>query len=257
MRLTQCLIFELSPICNLGEAHRAACPNRSPERWAGIVPGAMLSDDRIVEIATAMHRDYGFRGFVGWHYYNEPLATIGRMFSLMLRIRDEVPVSRFLLWTNGLLLPEAWPWRVDFDLAYVTWYPGHPPANLDVLRDNCLDVRVVPANFDRRLAAPSEGDLSPCTRMLFEFAIDCYGFVHPCCWAWRGRDTIGNVITEPLGDVVARWQETRRLSIAGPVPDACRRCGQRFRAVNSIDDRIGRDAGEWMREVRHANSRAA
>jgi len=100
MRYTQFLIFELGHKCNLAHVHKL-CPSASPERFANVDTSRELTDDMIVRTAVRMYQEFGFRGLIGWHYYNEPTIQRERMMSLMARIKSEVSEARFVLWTNG------------------------------------------------------------------------------------------------------------------------------------------------------------
>lgn len=75
MHLTQYLIFELCRECNLGTAH-PECPNRHPQRYGSLPADEPLTDNQIVNAAEAMYVTHGFKGRVGWHYYNEPLMVV-------------------------------------------------------------------------------------------------------------------------------------------------------------------------------------
>jgi hypothetical protein len=234
MDLQQLLIFELGARCNLGQIH-TACPNQSPERFAGLDTSRTLDDETIVRTAAAMYGRFGFRGLVGWHYYNEPTLEEPRMFRLMDAIRAAAPQAEFLLWTNGTRLPRD-PERLAryraFAQIHVTDYSRDgcsPVADaLARLPEYCRHRHALDARLEARASAV---DHRPCARMFTEFIVDACGYVHLCCHAWRGPDAIGNLLDEPLEALVERWQKIRaKISggrMAADAPQVCLRCAMR------------------------------
>ena len=104
MNLTQFLIFEICEQCHRGHEH-TWCPNRHPERFARSAGRRPVTDDQIVAIVREAYGRHGFRGLVGWHYYNEPLCAWWRLRPLLARLQREVPGFASVLWTNGDQLP--------------------------------------------------------------------------------------------------------------------------------------------------------
>jgi hypothetical protein len=86
--------IELGDKCNLTKIH-PKCPSNAERP-----PGRELTDEVILKIVREIYEEWGFRGFIAWHFYNEPLLQMKRMFNLMEQIRADFPNSRFLLWTN-------------------------------------------------------------------------------------------------------------------------------------------------------------
>ncbi|MHC4867289.1 MAG: radical SAM/SPASM domain-containing protein [Planctomycetota bacterium] len=223
MRLTQYLIFELGSGCNLSGAHRR-CPNAHPERYAHLDTSRTLDDDTIVSIATRMYREFGFRGLIGWHYYNEPMVQRRRMWQLMGRIREAIPESRFVLWTNGTIVntngvvldQDLLPFAA-FEQIHITDYGDD---QWPTILAGELEARQIPASIhhwelDDRLDPPVEESDRPCLRMFTEFIVDNHGNVHLCCYDWRGLGSPGSVFTTPLGELVERWRAIRE-AISGP-----------------------------------------
>lgn len=231
MNYTQYLILELGRTCNLGKLH-PACPNRSRERFAHINRGRTLDNHTIYAAVQRMYREFGFRGLVGWHYYGEPLIQQERMFQLMDHIRDEVPEARFVLWTNGTLLPEDCSRFRAFEQIHVTDYEvPDQPVNLAALSRAVPDAQIHRWPLDGRLTAKRQFCRRPCLRMFTEFIIDHHGNVHLCCYDWKGLASPGNIFSERLDTLVARWQRTR-AAIAGramtrEAPDICLYCSMR------------------------------
>lgn len=261
MALTQLLCFELGSECNLGEAHRR-CPNQHPERYSHVDTSRVLDDDTIVEVAERMYGEFHFTGLVAWHYYNEPLIQAQRMFGLMDRIKERVPQSRFLLWTNGTYLPEDCSEFRVFDQAFISTYhlrgvygtfcdsstcsrrDFYSLSPAEALKQHVRKVIVLDGNLDGRLDAMGETENdNPCARMHVEFVVDNFGNVHLCCHDWRGLASPGNVFRDDLAILVSRWERIRD-SISGQrmtedAPEVCRRCRMRSPKVFVLDRRIG------------------
>lgn len=238
MRLTQFLIFELGTKCNLGELHKDRCPNRSPERWKDLDASHDLDDDMIVSTATRMYQQFGFRGMVGWHYYNEPLLQQERMFGLMRRIRKQVPTARFLLWSNGTLLPADPAFFMQFERIIFTDYGNIDPDTLAAVQGVNPRTLVCRWALDRRMDITGPEHPGPCGRMFVEFVVDGHGNVHLCCYDWKGKGSPGNVYTHKLQVLVTRWQNIRDAisgnTMKAMAPMVCRTCRVRNPAVPAI-----------------------
>jgi hypothetical protein len=256
LRLVQLLNFELSPKCNLGRKH-TECPNQHPGRFAGLSTAARLDDDTIVRSAVAAYRDLGFSGLVGWAYYNEPLLEADRMFRLMDRIKAEVPQARFILWTNGTLIPADCAAYRQFAQIVVSGYDDVPESRRGFERLAALNI---PCDFrphaglDNRLVQITPADpAAACLRPFVEFPIDCYGNVHLCCYDWRGGGTPGNILLEGLPLVARRWRDGLS-AIAGPAmtqeaPATCRTCGHRWDRYQQHDAAIVARAERWRGQL--------
>jgi hypothetical protein len=260
MNRTQYAIFEICMECNLGDIH-AKCPNSHSDRYANLPHDKPVSDEQIVETVTALYRDHGFRGHVGWHYYNEPLVAAERMWRLMDMIDAQTnSEASYTLWTNGTLLPADCSQFARFAEIHVTNYriKDHPVKNLREL------VKVVPGTIvqrgrlDSRLHAIGDkvATTEPCSRMFTEFIIDYYGNVHLCCYDWKGQGSPGNIHTESLGDLIANWQWIRTL-LAAPesvTPGgqlSCRRCKVRSPYIPEFIPAIAQAARRSVEELCH------
>jgi hypothetical protein len=247
--LTQLLSIELGTECNLGHVH-AACPNRNHERYEHLDTTRTLNDGMIVRLAARLYA-MGFGGMVAWHYYNEPLTQADRMFRLMAYIKEQSPQARFLLWTNGTLVPPDCSQFAAFDQIHVTDYRqfGHAPKFVERLSRVCGAVHVHPGRLDQRLAGLGPEDSRPCVRPFTEFVVDYYGNVHLCCYDWRGLASPGNVFTTPLDKIFQRWAKIReavsRNAMLPIAPEACRRCAMRCGGITSFDVGAKQRAEAW------------
>jgi hypothetical protein len=234
LRPLQLLQFELSDRCNLADQH-PRCPNRHRP-----LPNMPALDDRtIVRSASEAYRDLGFTGLVGWAYYNEPLLDAERMFALMGRIRFSAPQARFLLWTNGTLVPEDARHFDEFSQIIVSDYGPESRRGYDRLRP----ILIENASLDDRLQQlPVEDAAAPCLRPFVELAFDCRGGAHICCHDWRGGGSLGNLNWTPFGVIARHWRAWIR-EIAGErmtdlAPDVCDRCGRRQQRHQVHDEGI-------------------
>jgi hypothetical protein len=243
LSLVQMLEFELGTRCNLGSMH-AACPNADPARFADLDTSRDLDDDTIVEAAVTAYRDLGFCGLVGWIYYNEPLLEMERMFGLMARIKAGAPAARFILWTNGTLVPTDCTRFAQFEQIMVSRYNELSQRGVDRLVAAGLKPRVIEKpQLDDRLFEHVPADTSaPCLRPFVELVVDACGNTHLCCYDWRGRATWGNLMRDGIVDLARRWRETLP-AIAGPqmtacAPKTCQECGHRWSQYQQHDAAI-------------------
>lgn len=230
---TQFLNFEIGTECNLGAEH-TKCPNRHPDRYANSDTRQKMSDDTIIECAVAAYQIHDFTGLIGWHYYNEPMLHAQRILRLMTRIRELVPESRFIMWTNGA--------------GKGVFYQS--------VRDMCDQWHVTPyeagVRLDDRLERkPSQGD-KPCMRIFTEFVLDAFGQHHPCCYDWRGEASLGNVHTSSFESLVFHWswaQELiggdRMVVDEGSSMGGCPKCGWRTSAITNFDPDSTARAEAW------------
>lgn len=252
MHLTQFAIFEVGTGCNLGESHKALCPNRSPERWRDNDPRRPLTDAQIIAASTALYRDHGFRGLIGFHYYNEPLLYWERVRRLAEAIREREARARFVLWTNGTCVPDD-PALELFSQAHVTDYGSNHPANRSRLLEYIPWAEIKRPVMDQRLTAGPSHGTAPCQRMFCELIFDAYANVHLCCHAWRGRDAIANLHDTPLGEIVSRWRAIRDAVASRPMqddaPNVCRQCSMRHNRITPFDRTIAKEAECYVREL--------
>ena len=257
MNLTQYLIFEIGTECNLGALH-PKCPNRHPGRYGKLPTTRSVSNERFAEIADVMYNCEGFRGRIGFHYYNEPLVSIGRMWLLMNMITNRVPEARYTLWTNGTLLPEDCSQFARFEEIHVTDYglADHPVRNSARLFAAQPKTQIQRVRLDDRLNAIGEDHSEkPCHRMFTEFIIDYWGNVHLCCYDWAGQGSIGNIHTEGLQELVTRWQHARgRMAgewMIPSAPESCFRCKMRSTYIPQFVPEIAADAKRYIESGGH------
>lgn len=182
------LSFEIGPRCNRASEH-AKCPASVMKR-----DGESASVETIVE-TVQWALDNGFDGWVGFHYYCEPMLYVDRMQEVI----DAVPEARYCLWTNGY--NHEHPIVGRFDKIFLSDYDN---------RENYP--------FDRRihnyepLTPPFQGE---CWRPLIEVPIDYEGNIHLCCQDWRGDTAIGNF---------EDWLAKAEACVEGDLPAMCSNC---------------------------------
>lgn len=249
MKYTGYLIFEIGKTCNLGKLH-AECPNLNPDRFSRIISDQTVPDSLVVELAAEAYQVHGFRGRIGWHYYNEPLMAEARMWRLMDAIDARVP-ARYTLWTNGTRWPKKPENLARFEEVHVTDYGiTDQPVDREAWRQVVPHVQFQLWRLDDRVTVEPQDSLYPCRRMFTEFIVDYYGNVHLCCYDWRGVGSPGNIHTDSLTDLVKRWQAIRE-SISGSMmtpeaPEVCRRCAMRCGITRFVPD-VAEDAARYAR----------
>jgi len=251
MKYTGYLIFEIGKTCNLGKLH-AECPNLNPDRFSRIISDQTVPDSLVVELAAEAYQVHGFRGRIGWHYYNEPLMAEARMWRLMDAIDARVP-ARYTLWTNGTRWPKKPENLARFEEVHVTDYGiTDQPVDREAWRQVVPHVQFQSWRLDDRVTVDPQDSLYPCRRMFTEFIVDYYGNVHLCCYDWRGLGSPGNVHTDSLADLAKRWQAIRE-SISGSMmtpdaPEVCRRCAMRCGITRFVPD-VAEDAARYARTL--------
>ncbi len=224
LQYTQLINFEIGDKCNLTKMH-PECPSNA------VRSGKELTDEKILGLVNEIYTKYGFRGFIAWHFYNEPLLQADRIFNLMEQIRKDFPKSRFLLWSNCTILPEDDRIKL-FEDAYLTDY-------LNVGMDRVYGCFKNVAHFwykgkdislDERFFSPytEENHYERCLRPLVEFIIDNYGDVHFCCYDWNIRTEVGNVWNSSLDEILKKREELSRQvcgkQMTEDSPWRCLRC---------------------------------
>lgn len=239
IRDVQILVFEIGQDCNLAP-HHVRCPaNKGVARYEKLDCSRPLDDDTILDTAKRFYGEFGFNGLIAYHYYNEPCLYLERMVRVSKAIRDAVPQSKFLLWTNGTLLPDKTGMLSIFDIIRVTHYGGqHSPVNLHCTKQDCSRIVVQSAHLDARLQELGQDNSKPCMRPYTEFILDCFANVHLCCIDWRGLASPGNVLRDGLDRCVAAWRSAAQRIVCDPMdsgaPEACRRCAMRFNSRSNF-----------------------
>ena len=243
MDKTQFLILEASPTCNLAGLHKL-CPSCDSRRRSKVDTSRHLDAPFMRQIAKRFYHDFGFRGFTGFHYYNEPMLSMPLLRKVIPQIKHDSPQARFVLWTNGTRLKEpAFPDAKLFELIHISNYNG---------RDFGWLKRVVPklvihsGLHDSRRDGKSSPRNDPCLRPYTEFIVDHWGQVHICCQDWQGASSPGNVFDDDLTKIIERFIKIRE-AVSRPVlddaaPKSCWTCPNRYDRIDDFDRTIATDA---------------
>jgi radical SAM protein with 4Fe4S-binding SPASM domain len=224
MKRTRLLSIEVGTRCNLSARH-TLCPSNERRSGGG---HKRMTDARVVRVIADAHRA-GFRGLVGFHYYCEPMVYWQRIKRLVASARIETPEVKYILWTNGTILPDDFAALRLFDTIVVTDYNGDG-HRWDGLAEH---VHVMPPSLDRRRSCPVDLQrMGPCELLYREMPIDTWGNVHLCCYDWQGRHIVGNVQDVPFPEIVRAWREVRKTLATedrNNDPEPCRTCSFRRR----------------------------
>lgn len=208
------LSLEVGDSCNLENEH-PWCPS-GRDRFPRMQYGSLDADKMLDVIDDAVR--LGFAGYVGFHFYNEPLLRR----DVIREVIERSDYDRFMLWTNGILLTQD---DADlFEWVVVTRYNGYDYSHLDDIKHP--NISVYPEAPDGRgdiYGNPAKLRVN-CWRQQVEIPIDYYGNVHLCCQDWRGF--VGNVFHIPLEAIMRRFREQRisLMSDGLDVPRVCRKC---------------------------------
>lgn len=253
LSLVQMLEFELGSKCNLGKVH-GECPNTHRERYGTLDTSRELNDELIVSCAIQAYRELGFTGLVGWIYYNEPLLQADRMFRLMGQINAVVPEARFILWTNGTLIPEDCEQYRQFEQIVVSDYGDDSRRGMERLAAQKIHCTRIDGTLDDRLCQlATHEDSKPCLRPFVEFILDNHGNHHWCCYDWQGQGSLGNVFVDGLAKLANDWR-AQLPAIAGDTmsdgaPAVCRTCSHKWDRYQQHDQRIVEQAKLWRRRL--------
>ncbi len=254
LALVQIIDFELGEKCNLGHVHDE-CPNLHPERFSLLNTDKLLDDETIINAAVTAYEKLGFTGLIGFHYYNEPLLKAERLFRIAATIKGKVPQARFLLWSNGMLIPENVDQYYIFDQIVISGYNAESARGRDRLAAAGIKCSYVKnAQLDDRLQTLEVKDKSAsCKRPFLEMIFDAYGNTHLCCYDWRGEGTTGNLQTESIESLAAKWYQVLPKiageTMAADAPKVCLNCSQRWSDFQVHDHEIVERAKNWRKQL--------
>jgi len=239
------VIFETFNGCNLASLH-TKCPVASPLRWQGANTNQAMTDEKIIETAIRLRKEFNFNGFFAFHYFNEPSLAHNRNVKLINAINSEIK-SKFLLWTNGMFLHKLSIEEINlFDKIFISVYNQ---LNLDVLKNYKGELNWRGSELDDRMNPPTEISERPCLRMFTEMIFDFFGNQKLCCMAWQGKMSVGNLMTDKLEFLVERWiniRETMLVKMEKNAPDVCQSCGKRWDSLTNIEPSIQKLAQEYI-----------
>jgi hypothetical protein len=214
-----------------------------------------LDDETIVSCAVRAYQELGFTGLVGWIYYNEPLLQAERMFALMARIAEQAPKARFILWTNGMLIPEECEQYRQFAQIIISGYNEQSRRGVARLFAKQIESRYIEnAKLDNRLEQiVITGNKQHCLRPHVELIVDNFGNTHLCCYDWQGKGTLGNVFTRDFGAIAREWRtllpEIAGAEMSDQAPEVCQTCSHRWDKYQQHDERIVARAKRWREQL--------
>jgi hypothetical protein len=240
------LMFELHRECNLAESH-TWCPAHQRQAWAN---GSLELRD-IERVALVAHREFSFRGVIGFHYYNEPMAQWQRVVSCVKRLSRAIPGQEFALWTNGTYIhPDMAQDLTKFTAVIVSNYGD---LDLAMIERTAPHAEIVDTKMDGRVSWNIELDprtkTPPCFRPCTELIVDYRGDLHICCYDWRGESSPGNVLTDDPAACFRTWQKMRDAILSAKfisdMPTACAHCPQRDLKLQAYCPTVGRLALQY------------
>lgn len=217
--------IEIGPDCNLKKFHNQ-CPAHHLQRDSL----AVLSNEKICEIMDQAIT-LEFDGHFAFHFYNEPLLYIERIYELKKRR----PNYKFLLWSNGTLVNKVLKDGYSFDIFDKIVFTKYNETNFEALyklKSIHKDVQIYEPDMDNRLEfydSKNEKYFS-CKKVYIELPIDCYGNVYICTFDWNKKYLLGNVLEQSLESIL-KSRTYQNLLIAnekrfqhGVVPLLCKYC---------------------------------
>lgn len=247
----QSVSFEINLGCPLAAVH-TACPICVKTRFNGSDTSRPLTDDIILASIDTLYNKLRFRGWVNWHYFNDPAVAFDRISAMIPAIRKTAPNARVGLFTNGIALPKDVSRCVVFDRIWLKDYTHD--RDWSVLR-KLMPVAYDPTpRLDARLTLPRDPQPGQrrCNRLYDELPIDHYGYGHICTDDWNRVVDIGNIWDIGIEGVAAKHvavrDKIRTSPMADMAPDWCKTCGMPDKFQNCvIDNDIYREAqGEGL-----------
>lgn len=219
--------IEIGENCNLAHIH-SKCPiNKRKYKNKK----KRLTIKKIIEIIDQAI-ELGFKGYIAFHYYNEPLLYKEKIEKIVLCRPNE----KYLLWTNGMLLNEQIEKNDILNLFESTVISCYEPEKMNFFRNiakHYHNVHIVSWDLDDRLSVYEQPPIhnENCQRAIFEFCVDFYGNVHLCCEDWNNDYELGNVNECDLKEIVnsSSYINTQRMNTKDGLdckicPEICRRC---------------------------------
>lgn len=224
------LAFEMGPGCNLKKQH-LNCPIHYIRRPSGIKSLTVEDVVKAIDDAAAL----GFSGYVAFHHYNEPLLY---MDSIEQVVRER-PHQKYLLWSNGLLIPElerAGHSLAIFSKIVLTCYAEKDYDMLLSVQRRYPDVEIGMSNMDDRVDEYESHyeNLIACKKVFFELPIGFNGDVLLCAHDWKNSYPLGNILQTSLMEVLSgeRYQALLSMSqkrkLDENAPKVCRHCKYAF-----------------------------
>jgi len=174
-----------------------------------------------------------FDKFITFHNYNESLQD-PRLYYLLEYARKRCSKGSVYILTNGHWLNQTVLNELELfgvKKIYVSAYGSSDYRRLKALKTTKLKYRVRKIReLDDRLKGydcPNKPRKSPCYAPLGEVVIRCTGDVVLCCRDWGNRHVFGNVINEPLADILVKKtmiNAYNRLSKGDRHYEVCRGC---------------------------------
>ena len=220
------LSFEIAPYCNMASRH-PFCPVNDVKRYPDHEHHYWRCSDHSILSFTAKVFERGFNGLIGFHYYCDPLMDVPRMLSLMNRIRGSIPKSKFILWSNGVLLRQDHRnWLEAFEKVVFTLHDTSIEEKLREITKDLPNVEIAqPAYDDRINIYTCPGRVTgPCIRpSKIELPVNYYGSVRLCCADFRGSVSLGNIEEEDFDKILDGFAEAADMAMYGGIP-ICRKC---------------------------------
>jgi len=249
LRYLQALDFEINRTCPLAKLHAGLCPISDPHRYDHVKDKSRAINMDIVQLcAQAAYGKLLFRGWVQFHYFNDPGDALGVICPAIPALRAAVPGIRLGLFTNGEMLGADLSQLRLFDGLWIRDYPNVRDGSRDTAGSPGVHIDAMP-QLDSRMTTPlaKEPLTTRCRRMWDELCIDHYGYGHICTGDWRRAVDIGNVFDDGFAAVCERFNAVRDLICQEPMPpDApafCRYCQMSMRYGDCIiDEKIFNEA---------------
>tara|TARA_B100002003_G_scaffold251738_2_gene297103 strand:- start:3010 stop:4344 length:1335 start_codon:yes stop_codon:yes gene_type:complete len=239
MNLTQFLNFEIGRSCDLAREHKSFCPSIDRDRYGTLSIEKILKDELIIEsIKYAVN--LGFKGFIGFHYYNEPTLFFDRIMRIVAAVENIYDTPRFCLWTNGTYLDENLDNLKHFERIVISNYQKKDWSYIEKFMKKNGELQTMGGELDqRKYNFDIDDEVAPCFRPLVELIIDYYGNGHMCCMDWKGEINLGNIQIEGFKYIVDKFLQVRDQLLLSPIseesPLLCKQCKMKLKFIPMND----------------------
>tara|TARA_Y100000310_G_C20675939_1_gene813037 strand:+ start:2286 stop:3056 length:771 start_codon:yes stop_codon:yes gene_type:complete len=228
MKVTQFLNFEIGRACDLAKAHEGFCPSIDRDRYGKLPTDKILKVEEIIEVVKCAV-NLGFRGLIGFHYYNEPTLFFDRIMRVVTALENIYGKPRVSLLTNGTYLDENLDNLKHFERISISNYQRKDWSYIKKFMKKDGDLIIGTEFLDQRKNNFDVDDnLSPCYRPFVELVIDYYGNGHICCMDWKGDIKLGNVQKDGIEHVISQYIKVRGQVLLSPMaeeaPSICKKC---------------------------------
>jgi MoaA/NifB/PqqE/SkfB family radical SAM enzyme len=190
--------IELSNLCNYSHLHKKCPVSKYTEK--------KILESKIVYKVLDELAQYGFRGEIAFHRYNEPMID-KRLYDFIEYTNKILPEAKIFILTNGSLLNQETIKKLEQHkiwLLTVSSYTFKEHERL-IRLETSIPYRVYFSHLDDREDIYGRSEINsarPCYATIRDITVNCYGDISICCLDWKNRCTFGNMANLTLKEIL-------------------------------------------------------